>query len=192
MRSREELLRILPQPANRVLLDVGCGRRKQSGHIGLDSQPLAGVDIVTDIEKSWPIANGAVDEIYSNFAFEHVANFPALMQEVYRVCVPGARIVFRVPWYQSFTQYKDPTHKSFILPETIAYFTADSAWYGSDYNFSCEFKLLKVTYHYLPPFNYFAHPKLWMVNWIFSPILRVARRFLWNVVHSVTMELRRL
>jgi SAM-dependent methyltransferase len=190
--TAEELLKLGPTQDRLVRLDIGCGARKKAGFIGVDSQLLPGVDIIHDIEQPMPIGDGVVDEIYSNFAFEHVSNFPALMKEIYRICRPGAKIVFRVPWYQSYTQFKDPTHKSFILPETIAYFGADTSWYGSNYNLDSNFQLIRSTHHYLPPFHYFANPKLGFINWIFEPFLSVARRFLWNVVHSVTLEIRKV
>jgi len=33
-----------------ILLDIGCGRDKKSGYIGVDKAKLPGVDIICDIE----------------------------------------------------------------------------------------------------------------------------------------------
>jgi len=188
--SQAELKKLLPAGAEgKVFLDLGCGARKRPGHIGLDTAKLEGVDLVCDIEKGLPFEDGSVDGVWSNFLFEHVSDTVFLFKELYRVCRNGAIVEFRVPHYQSVTQYKDPTHKAAIMPEMLPYFGEDR-WYGSDYNINTNFKLLKIDYNYLPPFNWFVSRRLfflWPVTW---PALLFARRFLWNVVHSTTMKLQ--
>jgi SAM-dependent methyltransferase len=184
--SRDDLRKFLPEGELRV--DLGCGSRKRAGHIGLDTAALPGVDITCDLEKGLPFEDGAVDAVWSNFLFEHVSDTVFLFQELYRVCRGGAKVEFRVPYYQSMTQYKDPTHKAVILPETMRYFTADN-WYGSDYGIRTNFKLVAVKYDYLPPFDRLMSRKLLLLRPFVYPFVIFARRFLWNVVHSVTMEL---
>ncbi|MBU2530352.1 MAG: class I SAM-dependent methyltransferase [Elusimicrobia bacterium] len=174
---------------NRLLLDLGCGKRKRLGYIGIDSVKLDGVDIVCDIEKGLPFEDNIIDGIWSNFLFEHILSTESLFKEIYRICKNEAIIEFRVPHYQSLTQYQDPTHKAIILPETMRYFTLDD-WYGSDYKINTNFKLLEVKYDYLPPFNFFIAKRLFFLWPITYPVLLFARRFLWNVVHSITMKLK--
>jgi len=172
-----------------IRLDLGCGARKRPGHIGVDTVKLEGVDIVWDIEKGLPFEGDTVDSVWSNFLFEHVADTAGLFRELYRVCKKDAIVEFRVPYYQSLTQYKDPTHKAVILPETMRYFSSEK-WYGSDYGFGTNFKLLGVKYDYLPPFDLLVGRKLfflWPLTW---PLILFARRFLWNVVHSVTIKIQ--
>ncbi len=175
---------------NKVLLDLGCGSRKQPGHIGIDSVKFECVDIVHNIEDGLPFENNTVDGVYSNFFFEHIPDTIFLFQEIYRVCRNGSLVEFRVPYYQSVTQYKDPTHKAIIVPEMISYFGKNN-WYGLlDYNINTDFKLLDVQYHYMPPFYLLKSKKLLFLWPISYPILLFARRFLWNVVHSITIRLQ--
>ncbi len=174
---------------NKIFIDLGCGTRKRLGYIGVDTVKLDGVDIVCNLEEGLPFEDNVIDGIYSNFFFEHISNTILLFQEIYRICKSGAIVEFRVPYYQSITQYKDPTHKAIITPEMIRYFT-DDKWYGSDYGINTNFKLLEVKYDYLPPFNIFASKKLFFLWPITYPILIFARRFLWNVVHSISIKLQ--
>ena len=187
MYSREELLSIGHHNQNRVLVDLGCGARKKEKFIGVDTVALPSVDIVWDIKEGLPFTDNSIDQIYSQFLFEHIKNTIFLFQELYRVCRNGAKIEFRVPYYQSVTQYKDPTHKAIIPSEMMRYFS-DDKWYGSDYGINTNFRLLRIKYIYLPPFNALASKWLFFLWPISYPIIIFARRFLWNVVHSITME----
>src|SRR4030043_1113426 len=97
-----------------VKIDLGCGTRKQENHIGVDLAKLDGVDIVCDINIGLPFEDNTINGVYSNFMFEHIPDTVGLFKELYRVCTNGAIMEFKVPYYQSLTQFKDPTHKAFI------------------------------------------------------------------------------
>jgi len=189
--SLDDLKKFIPEGADKgkTLLDLGCGVRKRPGHIGVDTARLEGVDIVCDIEKGLPFEDNIIDGVWSNFLFEHVSDTVFLFKELYRVCANGAIVEFRVPYYQSVTQYKDPTHKAAIMPEMMRYFTVEK-WYGSDYGIGTNFELLYVKYDYLPPFDLLAGRKLFFLWPVTYPALLFARRFLWNVVHSIRLRLR--
>ena len=187
--NREQLLEMINNGTNKVSLDLGCGARKKAGHVGLDIAALEGVDIVCNIEQGFPIENDVVDSIYSNFMFEHIPNTIFLFQELYRICKKDAIIEFKVPYYQSNTQYKDPTHSAVILPETMRYFS-DDKWYGSDYGINVNFEVINIEYEYLPPFNYWQLKRYILFRPILYPIRKFATRFLWNVVHSIVIKVK--
>ena len=186
--SRSHLLSLLPVKQERLLVDLGCGTRKKEGYLGVDVRQLPGVDVVVDLEKGLPFEDNSVDGVYSNFMFEHVSNLALLFQEVYRVCSNHAVVEIKVPHYQSVTQFKDPTHRSVVVPETIPYFS-DANWYGSDYGFRANFKVLNVKYHYLPPFDRLLRRRYFFLFPLLYPFLMFGRRFLWNVVHSTTITI---
>lgn len=177
-----ELRALLPEGAERVAVDLGCGSRKRAGCIGVDKTRMAGVDIVCDIEEGFPFADDTLDAVYANFLFEHLADIVHLFDELHRTCRDGALVEFTVPHPQSYTQYKDPTHRSVITVETLRYFTREN-WYGADYGIRSDFKLVSVRYHYLPPFA-----GRW--SFLFKPLLKWMRRYLWNIVHSVTFTVQ--
>ena len=56
-----------------IRLDVGCGRNKQPGWIGIDFQPLEGVDIVWDLTKfPWPLESSSVLVAQASHVLEHI------------------------------------------------------------------------------------------------------------------------
>ena len=78
-------------------IDLGCGRAKRPGYIGLDLYPYRGVDIVCDLESGLPFEDNSVQRVYANHVLEHIERFISLMQEIYRVCCPDAHVEVRVP-----------------------------------------------------------------------------------------------
>ncbi len=47
-----------------VIINIGCGRRRMAGAIGIDQIALPTVDIVADIEKGLPfLADNSVDVV---------------------------------------------------------------------------------------------------------------------------------
>ena len=175
--TRKELYERFCIPLNnKLILDIGCGSRKFEGSIGLDSRNLSGVDIVTDISKKLPFLNNTLDEIRANFVFEHSDNFIFLMEEIYRILTPIGRVECRVPYWSSDSQWKDPTHHQVITEETFRYFS-DDKWYGSDYGFNANYKILHIHY------NYYSG---W---WRYCPFRDWARKHLINIVHSMDISL---
>ncbi|HXF69539.1 MAG TPA: class I SAM-dependent methyltransferase [Thermoflexus sp.] len=46
------------------VLDVGCGRAKRPGAIGLDINPLSDADVTADLDRRpWPFASNSFDRI---------------------------------------------------------------------------------------------------------------------------------
>jgi SAM-dependent methyltransferase len=172
-----------------VQVDLGCGSRKKDGYIGVDIAKLERVDIACNLNDGLPFEENCIDEIYSNFLFEHIPDTIFLFKEIYRVCRNNAVVEFKVPYYQSKTQYKDPTHKAFILPESMDYFV-NELWYGSDYGINTNFKVISIDFIYFPPFSNWDKPIYFLFRPILLPFRRLAKRYLWNVVHSITIKVK--
>jgi SAM-dependent methyltransferase len=97
-----------------IRLDLGCGTKKQEGHIGVDLLPFKGVDHVLDIgNKRWPFKNNSVDEAYSSHCIEHLTQNErtTFFNELYRVLKPGAKATIIIPYWASCRAYGDPTHE---------------------------------------------------------------------------------
>lgn len=109
-----------------IRLDIGCGKAKKPGFIGVDSIKFDGVDVVHDIRTKWPWEDSSVDEVHCSHVLEHLTNFNDkwervhFFNELYRVLKPGKRengqivggkatIIF--PHWASQRYYGDPTHK---------------------------------------------------------------------------------
>ena len=45
-------------------LDIGCGKNKKEGFIGVDQFAMEGVDVVMDVRQPWSYENDSVDEVH--------------------------------------------------------------------------------------------------------------------------------
>jgi len=163
-------------------IDLGCGRRKQDGYLGLDVVPLAEVDVICNLENGIPLKDNCVTSVYSNQFLEHVQDVVFVMQEIYRVSRPGAKVTLRAPYYTSIGAFKDPTHKNFFTEETFKYFSSFE-WERFNYRLSVNFQVERITYTYMRPFGRLG-------SMLPSALMYPFRRFLWNVVHTMISELR--
>ena len=102
-----------------LILDIGCGEYKQPGTIGVDRRLLPGVDVVCDFERGLPFKDGSVTAVYSIHSIEHMRDLITFMEELYRVCAPGARVYVRTPYYASRKAFVDPTHVRFMTEESF-------------------------------------------------------------------------
>jgi len=117
------------------ILDIGCGRNKLSGAIGLDQIAYEGVDIVTNLERPLPIPNSSFDLVFANQVLEHVRDLTPLLMDIHRILKPGGQFVAHVPYFRSSWAHIDPTHvRSFTL-NTLDYYVRDS-WLYDTYRFS--------------------------------------------------------
>jgi SAM-dependent methyltransferase len=97
------------------VLDVGCGSSKYPGAVGLDISADTAADVVHDLDDlPLPFDDGSFDQVLMQDVIEHVAEPIRLMQELHRICRPGARIQLRTPHFSSVLAYGDPTHRHYF------------------------------------------------------------------------------
>ncbi len=108
------------------ILDIGCGRHKTPGAIGMDSNPRSDADVIHDLDcVPYPFDDDEFDLIVGNQVIEHVDDVLAVVAELYRVARPGALIRLDTPHYSDVASYTDPTHRRHMTTESFAYFTGD-------------------------------------------------------------------
>lgn len=104
-------------------LDIGCGISKREGFLGIDILPLAGVDLVHDLNKfPYPFENNIACEIWLDNVLEHLEKPLTVLEELYRIAKNHAKITIAVPYFRSFYAYIDPTHRNFFSVEYFNYF----------------------------------------------------------------------
>jgi len=98
------------------VLDLGCGNKKHPGAVGVDISPDTEADIVLDLDRVpyEGLDDDSFDQILCQDVLEHVAEPVRVMEELYRVARPGARIHVRTPHYSSVLAYGDPTHRHYF------------------------------------------------------------------------------
>lgn len=120
----------MAENAGSVKLDIGCGKNKREGFLGVDVRSFEGVDVVHDCGKDkWPWDDSSVDEVHSSHMVEHL-NAPErihFVNELYRVLKPGSKASIIVPHWGSCRAYGDLTHQWPPVSEFWFYYL-DKQW----------------------------------------------------------------
>ncbi len=128
-------------------IDLGCGINKNDNFVGVDICPGPGVDIVADLSKKFPFEDNSVDEIRAHDIIEHLPDRIHTMNEIWRVCKPGAKVDIRVPSTDGRGAFQDPTHVSFWNINSFFYYCSEFPAYlelCKRYGFKGEFKVVKL------------------------------------------------
>lgn len=107
---------------NARMLDLGCGRGKPAGMVGLDISPHPGVDLVADLERPLPFANDSFDGARLRHVVEHVSDLAKLLGEVHRVLRPGGRVDILTPHFSAAASWTDPSHCQHLGYFSLDYF----------------------------------------------------------------------
>ena len=123
-----------------IKIELGCGKTKKEGYIGIDQLDLPGVDLVGDVMPCMQLfPDASVDEIYSKSFLEHVDDLSAVISETIRILKKDGVHNLYVHHFSNPYYYSDYTHTNFFGLYTLHYFTNDSkmrrkvpSFYGSD------------------------------------------------------------
>jgi len=94
-------------------LDLGCGKNKREGFIGVDSIKFDTVDVVADLTGRWPFDDDSVDEAHASHFIEHLDGPQRIhfANELHRVLKKGGKAMLIAPHCFSERAYGDMTHK---------------------------------------------------------------------------------
>jgi hypothetical protein len=141
-----------------IAINIGCGRRRREGAIGIDRIPLSTVDVVADLEQGLPfLRDDSVDVVYADSFLEHVEHFDGLMRDIHRVCKATASIHVGVPHFSNPYYYSDSTHRRFFGLYTFDYFVPRGFQRMKrvvpDHYAGCEFEILSRSMSFYSPFK---------------------------------------
>lgn len=147
-----DLIGIAPPHAAPLKLDLGCGKNKKAGFLGVDALKFEGVDIVTDLgAHAWPWADASVEEVHASHFVEHLGPKERMhfANELFRVLKPGGKATIITPHWNSPRAYGDLTH---VFPPVSEwwYLYLSKAWrevnapHNTDY--TCDFPQPVVGY----------------------------------------------
>lgn len=102
-------------------VDLGCGTLKK-GRIGIDRYFAPGAtNVVMDLDSTsvhLPFRDNSINNIISHHFFEHVGEgFIALVDECYRVLVPGGVLRAITPLFPSWAAVSDPDHCRYFMAD---------------------------------------------------------------------------
>ena len=105
------------------ILDLGCGKKKRQGAIGVDYSDRHDADIIHDLNVfPYPFDDDSIDQVYLDNVLEHLDDPMAVMAEVHRISKKGARIKVIVPYFRSVWAFIDPTHRHFFTVDSFAFY----------------------------------------------------------------------
>lgn len=108
------------------VLDLGCGKAKAAGAVGVDVRSGPGVDIVHDLNRlPWPLQDDRFETVVCSHVLEHLAELPAVMREIHRVSKAGARVKIRTPHFSSLNSWEDPTHLHHFARRSFSFFDTE-------------------------------------------------------------------
>jgi hypothetical protein len=107
-------------------LNLGCGVKRLDGYINVDK--FGEPDLYFDLETfPYPWENNSVAEIAMHHVLEHLGQqtkvYLKIIQELYRICQPEAKIHIIVPHHRSDRFFHDPTHVRPITPVGLSMFS---------------------------------------------------------------------
>lgn len=164
-------------------LDIACGQNKQKGFKGIDIAPGEGVDYVWDLEKfPWePIKSDSIEEVYVSHYAEHTKDLIKFMNEVYRICMDGAKVTILGPYYTSIRAWQDPTHTRALSEATWMYYNQD--WLKANkldhYPITCNYNVEKMIVFFNPPWDKKS-----------EEARQFAQQHYFNVVSDILVELK--
>lgn len=134
-----------PKTEKAIRLNLGCGPKEKHlpGYVNIDKDPRNEPDLSLDLEKAhFPYEESSVDKVYASHLLEHIKNFIPLMEEIYRVCKPGAEVEIFIPYGLTDSGIGDPFHQVLLCERTFDYFDKSSLLFL--YDFKCNLKVIKT------------------------------------------------
>ena len=109
-------------------LNLGCGANHLDGYLNVDK--FGDPDLRVDLETfPWPWADNSVAAIELSHVLEHLGQqsetYLKIIQEMYRVCQPGAKVHIKVPHHRHDNLLHDPTHVRAITPYGLSMFSQE-------------------------------------------------------------------
>jgi len=105
-------------------IDIGCGKNKKPGFVGVDAIAFDGVDVVMNLTDRWPWGDNTVSEIHASHVIEHFGQMHRcwIFNEMYRVLVPGGKVTLIAPHWANNRAFGDPTHQWPPFAEMAMYY----------------------------------------------------------------------
>ena len=133
-------------------IDLGCGRNRRKGYVGVDASEYSESSHMLDIGcDEFPFEDESVDKVYTHHTLEHLTGEELIhcMNECWRVMKWNAKMFIHVPEMTCDLAWQDPTHKSFFVPDSIKFFTGIyPVKYRLDYGIRCAFIDYEILRYY--------------------------------------------
>jgi len=123
-----------------VKLNLGCGKDYREGYINVDIVKSVKPDILADLNFDLPFRDCIAEEVLLIDVLEHVNDPCHLIEEVWRVCIPKAKVIIRAPHFTSASTYADMQHKRGFSVRVFDDYTGCTRW---SFQFKPRFKIVE-------------------------------------------------
>ena len=111
----------------RTVLQLGSGRKYHPEAVNVDLVADTGADVVHDLDSCpWPFPDNRFREVWAYDVLEHLDDVVAVMEEIHRVCAPGAVLKVTVPHFSCANAFTDITHRHYFGRFSFDYFTGEN------------------------------------------------------------------
>jgi SAM-dependent methyltransferase len=119
--------------AAKVKLNLGCGSKYDRDAVNLDiASSNVRADVWHDLNlRPWPFEDDSFEEVIAYDILEHLRDTIPTMEEIHRVCRPGAEVRITVPHFSCANAYTDPTHLHYFGLFSFDYVTGARGPYTS-------------------------------------------------------------
>lgn len=141
---------------NPKILDLGCGKKKRQGSIGVDYSDRHDADVIHNLNVfPYPFMDNEFDEIYLDNVLEHLHDPMRVMEEVHRISKAGGQVKVIVPYFRSAWAFIDPTHQHFFTVDSFAYYDPDHLICQRYDYVKTRFKVERVVFNETLPSRWF-------------------------------------
>lgn len=171
-------------------LNLGAGSDIRQGYINHDIVQLPGISVVHDLDVyPWPWLDASADEVIAKDLLEHLEDFMAAMEELFRIVKPGGRVNLKVPYWNGWSCQADPTHRRGFHEITFQFFDPQSPYCRErPYYTNARFHIDRETFVLAPFSPYFPIPYLGEIR-VSHPLMKRAIGFLGNSISNIILDL---
>lgn len=177
-------------------LNIGAGTDIREGWINHDIASLPGISVVHNLNVyPWPFEDQSFDTVLVKDVLEHLDDFLKAINEIYRITKPGAKIYVEVPYWNSWCQHTDPTHKKSFTEDTFRFFDPrEELCQDRPYYTKARFLIEEESFVITPLLPQFRIPKMGYFEirrpWA-KKILSIFAGFLNNIIQDLKYTLVR-
>lgn len=104
-------------------LDLGCGKHKQPGFIGMNRHAGEGVDVIGDLNGKLPFQDDSVEFVMAARSLPFVQDLNMVLSEIYRICMHKAVVCILAPYAHTYRHSSNPFLKHKFDEYTPRYLT---------------------------------------------------------------------
>ena len=165
------------------ILDIGCGKSKVAGAIGVDFNGSLDADVVHNLnEFPYPFDEHWFDEVHIRSTLFLLSDPVRVMEEIYRLCKPGGNVVVVQPYFRSVWNYVDPWIKNFGTVHSFAFYDPDDLICQRYEYTTARFKTTQIV------FNEGLHNR-WLTRMVMALAHKYPRRYELYLSHFYPLSL---